>query len=109
MASNSRSRDDSCDAAVMAAMEAIGEHCGDERVPVEAENGLVVMAPKEGLTRARSQADPEMEDEDIIDIVRNTDWLEEWTEEVCSSAGYRTGSRDCADCQARFARKILNP
>lgn len=109
MSTDRSSEDDSCDAVVMAAMEAIGEHCGDERVPIEAEDGLVVMAPKDGIQRVRSQASPEMGDREVKSMMNDADWLSDWTESVCEAAGHRAGSSDCEDCQIRFARKILSP
>ena len=99
---------DSCEAAVMAAMEAIGEHCGDERVPVEAENGLVVMAPKEDLQRVRARATGDMDDGQLMQMVEDSPWLSSWTASLCSSSGHEEGTADYRGCRLRFARQVLD-
>jgi len=98
---------DSCEAAVMAAMEAIGEHCGDERIPVEAEDGLVVMAPKDDLQRVRARAEGGMSDEQLMQMMEDSVWMGDWTASLCSSAGHEEGTGDYRECRLRFARQVL--
>lgn len=99
---------DKCGSAVMAALGAVSEHCGEDRVPIETSNGLVVMAPKEGIDRARAQASEDMNRTDILDMMDDSPWLGDWTSGVCEAAGHEKGTQDFRDCQLRFAMQVLD-
>lgn len=99
--------DDRCGAAVMAAMEAISDHCGADGVPRQLSNGMVTMVPKEEMEMLENMAPEEMTDEDVKMMMDESPWLDEWTDGICTSAGHSRGSEDYEECRLQFARDAL--
>lgn len=99
---------DTCGEAVMAAMQAISDHCGSDEVPLEMSNGMVTMVPREEMDQIQNMAPGEMTDEELFDMMEESPWLGEWVEGICRAAGHVGGTDQYDECRLRFARKALD-
>jgi len=99
--------EDRCGAAVMAAMEAISDHCGADGVPRQLSNGMVTMVPKEEMEMLENMAPGDMTDEDIEMMMEDSPWLDDWTHGICTSAGHDEGTGAYRECRIDFAREAL--
>lgn len=99
---------DSCSEAVMAAMQAIGDHCDADGVPLQLNNGIVTMVPKDEMPQVQNMAPDEMSDRELMDFIRESPWLDEWTEGLCKSAGHDAGTTEYEECRLQFAREALS-
>ena len=100
--------DDTCGEAVMAAMQAISDHCGSDGIPIEMGNGMVQMVPKEEARKIRNAAPGDMSDEELMEMVEDSPWLSEWTDSLCSQAGLDPGTAGYDSCVLDFARAALD-
>jgi len=99
--------DDSCGAAVMAAMRAISDYCEEDGVPHRLDNGMVVMVPKEEMDRVRNMDGMSMDDMEVREMIDTSPWLAEFVADVCSGAGLSDGSSEREECELRYARMVL--
>lgn len=99
---------ETCSEAVMAAMQAISDHCGSDGVPLQMANGMVTMVPKEEMDQIKNMAPADMDDEELMQYVEESPWLRDWTAGLCKSAGQKPGTESYKDCRLQFAREALN-
>lgn len=99
--------DDQCGEAVMAAMQAISEHCDTEGVPMQMSGGMVAMVPKEDVDEVENMAPQEMSDREIMDMMEDSPWMGEWTDGICSQAGLEEGTDAFRRCKLNYARDAL--
>lgn len=100
-------RDDTCGEAVMAAFQAIGDHCGNGEVPVQIGDEMVVMAPKDAVERIEQQDGDEMSDQEILDELDENSWLSSWADSLCGAAGHEERTENHQQCRITFAREAL--
>lgn len=98
---------DKCGEAVMAAMQAISEHCETDGVPMQMANGMVTMVPKDEVDRMENMAPKEMSDRELEEMMDESPWMGDWTEGACKAAGLEEGTQAYRDCRLNFAREAL--
>ena len=98
---------DTCDEAVMAAMQAISEHCDTDGTPLQLDNGMVAMAPKDEVERVRGMQPGDMTDREVDDFIEESPWLAEWTDALCTRAGLDRGSDPYHECRRNYARDAI--
>jgi len=99
---------DTCGEAVMAAMQAISEHCDTDGVPMEMSDGVVTMVPREEKDRIAGMQPGDMNDSEIDEMIEDSPWLEEWTDALCTRAGLDPGTRQYDECRRNYARDALS-
>lgn len=100
--------DDTCGEAVMAAMQAVSDHCGSEGIPMEMGSGMVQMVPREAADRMKNMQPGDMTDDELMEMVEESPWLSNWTESLCRNAGLTGGTEEYNECVKRFARDALD-
>jgi hypothetical protein len=100
-------RSEECGEAVIAAMQAIGEHCSDNEVPIQMSNGMVAMVPEQEAEMVKQTPEGKPSVEAVDEKLAESDWLDEWTERLCKTAGHTPGTDEYEQCRRRYAREAL--
>lgn len=99
---------DHCGEAVMAAMQAISDHCDTSGTPVELPTGQVMMVPEDSMGDLRAAEAGSMSEEEIIEIVEASPWMSGIIERNCNMAGLEPGTSEYDQCVVRFARNLMD-
>ena len=88
-------------------MQAVGEHCSVDGVPMQTGSGLVAMAPKEAAEAMPNMAPEDMSDEELLEFAENSPWAGDWTEGVCEQAGLDPGTESFRECRVNYLRDVF--
>lgn len=99
--------DEKCDAAVMAAVRAVGKHCAGGGVPVQLSNDEVLVVPEETAEEIHAVEDEDLTDREVARLIDNHEVLEEWAERQAETAGLEPGTREFDTARVAFVRQLL--
>jgi hypothetical protein len=97
-----------CGDAVVAAMQALSDHCGGDAEPMELDNGMVVMVPRDQKEMLSDLDGEALTDEEVDDVLDDMEWLADWTTELCQGAGLQSGTDGYTECRRRYVRQVLS-
>lgn len=102
--------DESCRRAARAAQQTMRDNCGAERVAVvrEITEDVTVYVPNEASEATVDLSSEQVDDDRLRDLIGDDDWLREFVNSMCDTAGIPEDDPDRNRCQLRFARSILD-
>lgn len=111
---NNPTADDSqrCGAAVVAAMQAIDDHCSEDTKPVRLGDGSIIFLEPDEFESLEQLRDHDskrdgLDDDEIDSAIRSRNWLRHYANDQVERMGMRTGDDGWKKARRGVVRKLL--